>query len=329
MPTLLDYDSWKQQSFIPKESQILKKVAAGLDTLRVGVSDLQAVTELQKRLKAAGFFSSQVDGKFDSKTKEALKNFQSQSGLVSDGILGPKTYAVLFGKSPSRSVTSNSFSFDQKIKHEYTGEKAKNIQILVEEMEKAGIKNPYSQIAILSVIGKESNFIPKSEKMNYSAGRLAEVWRKFSKTGSTAPKGQGNSYKNELADQYANNPEKLANYVYGGKYGNGPESSGDGWKYRGRGFNQITFKDSYRKYGNLLGLDLVGNPDLLNDPTVAARAAIAFLLERFKSKGLDPNSFKSQEPAITAFAHANAGWGNDPGKAIANAMKYSPEFSFA
>jgi putative chitinase len=329
MTNFLDYDSWKQQNLIPKTSQTLKNVEAGKELLKMGSSDLQAVTELQKKLKAAGFFSSEITGKFDSKTKDALTDFQSKNGLTADGILGAKTYSALFGKTGIPSMTAQTFSFDRKVKHGYTGEKAANIQILIEEMEKAGVSNPYSQIAILSVIGKESNFIPKSEKMNYSAGRLAEVWKRFSKTGSTAPKGQGASYKNALADQYANNPEKLANYTYGGRNGNGPESSGDGWKYRGRGFNQITFKGTYEKYGKMLGLDLVGNPDLLNDPKVAARAAVRFLLERFKSKGIDPNSFRSQGEAITAFAHANAGWGSNPSNAIANAMKYSPEFSLA
>ena len=222
-----------------------------------------------------------------------------------------------------------SSNLGKKIAHEYTGEKATNIDLLIKEMESAGITNPYSQVAALSVIGKESNFIPKSEKMNYSPGRLAEVWRRFSKTGSTASRGQGEYYKNEMADQYANNPEKLANLVYSGRYGNGPAESGDGWKYRGRGFNQITFKKTYEKYGRLLGIDLVNRPDLLNDPRVAAKAAVAFFLNSFRSKGIDPNSFTSLSPAIAAFAHANAGWGNNPSRAIERATQYSLRFKIA
>lgn len=214
----------------------------------------------------------------------------------------------------------------QKISHDYTGEKAQNIDLLISEMLEAGITNPHSQVAALSVIGKESNFIPKSERMNYSPGRLAEVWRVFSKTGKTAPRGQGGYYKNELADLYANNPERLANLVYGGRYGNGPARSGDGWKYRGRGFNQITFKKTYEKYGRLLGLDLVNNPDLLNNPRVASKAAVAFFINSLKSKGLDPNEFDSIDSAIAAFAHANAGWGNNPSRAIERAKQYSSKF---
>lgn len=217
----------------------------------------------------------------------------------------------------------------KKVVHNYSGQKARNIDLLIEEMKKAGITNPYSQIAVLSVIGKESNFIPQSEKMNYSPGRLAEVWRIFSKTGSAVPRGQGNFYKNELATKYANSPERLANLVYGGRYGNGPASSGDGWKYRGRGFNQITFKGTYEKYSRLLGLDLVNNPDLLNDPRVSAKAAVAFLLDRFKSRGIDPNSFSDLASAIRMFAHANAGWGRNPGQATQRAMQYSSNFKIA
>jgi putative chitinase len=85
------------------------------------------------------------------------------------------------------------------------------------------------------------------ESMNYSAPRLPVVWpSRFPNT--------------TVADAYAHNPEKLANFVYGGRMGNtGPD---DGWRYIGRGLLQITGRESYAKYGAKLGIDLVANPDL-------------------------------------------------------------------
>ena len=252
--------------------------------------------------------------------------------------LGLESGEVDTTSEPTTAYTDGTISptiSNKKIRSNYSGEAAKNIDLLVSEMEAAGIVNPHAQIGILSVIGKESNFIPKSEIMSYSPGRLAEVWGVFSKTGSAVPKGQGQNNYNELALEYANDPEKLANFVYGQKpygmrdnaYGN--TSPGDGWKYRGRGFNQITFKGTYENYGKLLGLDLVSNPDLLNDPKIAAKAAVVFLLDRLKSKGIDPNSFTGTDSAIETFAAANAGWGKDPSRAIASAKKIEPNFSIA
>lgn len=66
---------------------------------------------------------------------------------------------------------------------------------------------------------------------------------------------------------------KIANLAYGGRYGNGDASTGDGWRYRGRGLKQVTFKDNYRACGAALGLDLVAQPELLEQDTPAARSA--------------------------------------------------------
>lgn len=197
--------------------------------------------------------------------------------------------------------------------------KAENIVHLENAMNEFGITNTYARVAILSVIKKESQLCPKNEKMDYSPGRLAEVWGRFSKTGKTVPKGQGKYNYNALATQYARNPEKLANYVYCCKYGNGPPESGDGWKYRGRGFNQITWKGTYEKYSELLGLDLINNPDLLNDPKTAARGAVAFIQRRWKQRANPGKAYRNANPQFTNqseanyyAARANAGWGKIP-----------------
>lgn len=87
------------------------------------------------------------------------------------------------------------------------------------------------------------------ESMNYSAGRLPQVWPARFRDPA-------------VAARYAHAPEKLAEKTYGGRMGNGPEGSGDGWKYIGRGLLQITGRESYEKYGRLLGIPLADDPDL-------------------------------------------------------------------
>jgi putative chitinase len=62
---------------------------------------------------------------------------------------------------------------------------------------------------------------------------------------------------------FAGKPEKIGNRIYGGRLGNGPEESGEGYLYRGRGFFQLTGKDNYRRYGEMAGVDLVGDPDII------------------------------------------------------------------
>jgi putative chitinase len=306
----------------------LSDIANGKALLRLGSSG-NTVLEIQKKLKEKGALSKEPDGTFDEATKNAIINFQKLTKIRVDGIVGPQTYSKLYGTQDSSQALN---IVSGKIKHGYTGEAANNINLLISEMEKAGIVNPYSQIGILSVIGKESGFIPKSENLNYSKERLPEVWGIFSKTGKAVSAGAGASAYNDLAVEYEHNPEKLANFVYGQKpdgmldnaYGN--TQYGDGWKYRGRGFNQLTFKGNYETYSKLSGIDLVTNPDVLNDVNTAAKVAILFLSNSLKSNGIDPNKFGSSEEAVREFARANAGWGANASTAIAKAEKIKSNF---
>jgi len=87
--------------------------------------------------------------------------------------------------------------------------------------------------------------------LNYSAKGLMGIFKKYFPTEA-------------LAKQYERKPEKIANKVYGGRMGNGPEVSGDGAKYCGRGYIQLTGKDNYTAFGKSI------NEDLTKDPTVVA-----------------------------------------------------------
>ncbi len=86
-----------------------------------------------------------------------------------------------------------------------------------------------------------------------------------------------------LAAQYARQPEKIANRVYANRMSNGSEASGDGWRYRGRGYLQLTGKANYTSYGNALGIDLVGNPELAAQPAVSWQIAARYCATRKRS----------------------------------------------
>lgn len=178
----------------------------------------------------------------------------------------------------------------------FDSEQKKNIELMIDYMNKSGIKDPLTQIGILSVISKESGFKPKSEVSyaNTSNSRIKNIF------GSRVAK-----YSDSELNALKSDPEKFFNVVYAKTVGN--QGGGDGWKYRGRGFNQLTGKKNYEKYGNMIGRDLVGNPDLVNDPKVAAEIAVAFF-----TKGKPGSSFpkfKNKVDAATYFADINAGGG--------------------
>jgi predicted chitinase len=136
---------------------------------------------------------------------------------------------------------------------------------------KAGITNPTEQAMFMAQMDHESGgFKSLSENLNYRAGTLSSLFGKYlTKAGVSA------------AQLAAGGPEAIANVIYGGRMGN--TAQGDGFKYRGRGIIQLTGKDNYAKYGKMLGLDLVNNPDLASDPKVAAMIAVAYWKSRVSS----------------------------------------------
>ena len=130
---------------------------------------------------------------------------------------------------------------------------------LNETFEKYEINTPNRQAAFIGQCGHESNnFRTLEENLYYSANALMRVWP------SRFP-------DNDVAEKYANKPEKIANKVYAGRMGN--TEDGDGWKYHGRGLIQLTGKDNYSRCSETLGIDLVNNPDLLLEPEFAAASA--------------------------------------------------------
>ena len=123
------------------------------------------------------------------------------------------------------------------------------------------ITTPKRVAGFLSQIGHESGGLAMlEENLNYKAETLMRVWPKRFPT-------------LEFAQQFARNPQKIANSVYANRMGNGDEASGEGWKYRGRGLKQLTGKDNYTAFSKAIGTDFVADPDLLLQPVNAALSA--------------------------------------------------------
>ncbi|MEM8959496.1 MAG: glycoside hydrolase family 19 protein [Pseudomonadota bacterium] len=124
-----------------------------------------------------------------------------------------------------------------------------------------------SEARIASIIGQcayeSGGFTQRFENLNYSVNALQRVFGRYFKTVSPAA--------------YARKPKKIANLVYANRMGNGDEASGDGYRYRGRGWIQLTGKSNYATYGEAIGVDLVGNPDLAADPATAWLIAVRYM----------------------------------------------------
>ncbi|PTQ70280.1 glycoside hydrolase family 19 protein [Pseudomonas sp. GV071] len=142
--------------------------------------------------------------------------------------------------------------------------------------------------AFLAQVGHESAQLTRLvENLNYSAQGLASTWPgRFAGIGGVP---------NQQAQQLARNPQAIANRVYSERLGNGPESSGDGWRYRGRGLIQITGRDNYRLAGQALMADLEAIPPLLERPLYGALSAGWF----WQSQGLNELADGGKFDAIT------------------------------
>lgn len=126
------------------------------------------------------------------------------------------------------------------------------------------INTPARKAMFIAQIMHESGKLSAvAENLYYKAEALLRVFPKYYKTLAQA-------------NAHARQPEKIANKVYGGRMGNGPEASGDGYRYRGRGLIQLTGKDNYTSCGAALKKDLHKNPEYLETPEGAARSAAWF-----------------------------------------------------
>ena len=120
-----------------------------------------------------------------------------------------------------------------------------------EVMEKFQINTPLRLCHFLAQCGHESNnFKAVNENLNYGAKGLRGVFPKYFPTDA-------------LAAEYERKPEKIANKIYGGRMGNGPEATGEGYKFRGRGYIQLTGKDNYSAFDKVVAENILETPDLV------------------------------------------------------------------
>ena len=226
--------------------------------LKIG-SKGEEVKQLQKKLGVAD------TGNFGPLTEAAVKKWQKENGLVDNGIINKPTWDKIFGQL-SKVIKEDviippvSSLNIEKLKGHIPDSVIAQIP---ETAAKFNITNNLRLAHFLAQCGHESGgFKAVTENLNYSVSGLKKIFTKY--------------FPGNLSESYARNPQKIASRVYGGRMGNGPEETGDGFKYRGRGYIQLTGKNNYTNFAKFIGEDTVNNPDLVATKYPLASAAFFF-----------------------------------------------------
>jgi len=212
-------------------------------------------------------------GNFGPKTEDAVKAFQLKNGLNADGIVGDGTWNKIMGITPkvTTPIPQVSTPVSQQIVTASVGglklDKLKGhipdsvIAMIPDTASKFEINTPLRLAHFLAQCGHESGgFKVTSENLNYSAKGLMGIFKKY--------------FPNEaIANAYQRQPQKIANKVYANRMLNGDEASGDGYKFRGRGYIQLTGKDNYTQFGKTIGEDIPSNPDSVSGKYALLSAA--------------------------------------------------------
>jgi putative chitinase len=207
-------------------------------------------------------------GTFGPKTEAAVKAWQKANGLKDDGIVGDGTWSKLFGVSaPVAAVVKEDVVIPsggplnlEKLKGHIPDSVIAQIP---ETAKKFNITNNLRLAHFLSQCGHESGgFKAVSENLNYSADGLKKIFGKY--------------FPGNLNESYARQPEKIAARVYASRMGNGDETSKEGFKFRGRGYIQLTGKANYTNFTKFIGEDCIANPDLVATKYPLASAAFFF-----------------------------------------------------
>lgn len=249
-----------------------------------------------------------TDGVFGEGTKAAVKKWQSSNGLVADGMVGSATWSKMFAVVSARDQGGNVVDPDgNPVELNSAGDKPaegavtpapvanlaslnlaklkgvvpdKVIEQIPECAEKFKINTPLRLAHFLAQCGHESaGFKATQENLNYSADGLNKIFGKYFKTVSAA--------------SYARQPEKIASRVYADRMGNGNEASKDGWKYRGRGYIQLTGKSNYTEFDKSVDEDVVANPDL-----VASKYPLLSAAWYWNSRSLNASADKGATDAV-------------------------------
>jgi putative chitinase len=191
---------------------------------------------------------------FGPGTEKEVKKWQIEHDLTPDGLVGNGTWAKMFGEStaPVSVITEpapipNGTGLKLEKLRGHIPESV--IAMIPDTAAKFGINTPLRLAHFLAQCGHESGgFRATQENLNYSAKGLMGIFKKYFPTQA-------------LAEQYQRKPEAIASRVYGGRMGNGTEPTKEGYKFRGRGYIQLTGKDNYTAFGKAINEDMVSNPD--------------------------------------------------------------------
>jgi putative chitinase len=179
---------------------------------------------------------------------------------------------------------------------------AKWLEAVQKTCDEFEINTPQRVASFIAQTAHESGgYTMLTENLNYRAATLAACWpNRFAVLGADKKpvKENGKLVPTAVANNIAGKAELIANLVYSSRMGNGPAESGEGWKYRGRGLKQLTGKDNYARCGHALGIDLVGNPDMLLEPLNAARSAGWFWKANSLSSFADSGDIKGMTKKI-------------------------------
>jgi len=202
-------------------------------------------------------------GNFGPKTEEAVKAFQSKNGLTADGIVGDGTWKKIMGENtpppqPAAPIVPVGGLKLDKLKGHIPDAV---IQMIPDTAAKFQINTPLRLAHFLAQCGHESGgFRVTQENLNYSAKGLMGIFKKYFPTEA-------------IANAYQRNPQKIANKVYANRMSNGDEASGDGFKFRGRGYIQLTGRANYTSFGKSIGEDIASNPDVVSGKYALLSAA--------------------------------------------------------
>jgi len=152
-------------------------------------------------------------------------------------------------------------------------------------LDKYEVNTPLRLAHFFAQAHHESGLKPISENLNYTAQRLCQVFPKYFDA-------------EKIAELYAKKPNLIANRVYANRMGNGDESSGDGYNYRGRGFFQITGKENYQKLSRDTGIDFVSSPHILLTEANSMVSALWYWNRINGNKLADKNDIKGITKSI-------------------------------